>query len=100
MRGVVTLHKQPATRQCARRLSALRVESGPGVCGVAPLANGITIGCAVRLASIQARTQREGWIQLKRALMRIQRDRQMLLVTQAGKNHIGFLAGIALRGLR
>jgi len=68
LRRVVILHKQAATRQCARRQAALRVGAGRGVCGVVPLANGMTIGCTVRpagstlgvrLASIRVQLQRE-----------------------------------------
>src|SRR3989338_1629910 len=57
LRRVVILHKQAATLQCAHRTVALRVDAGRDVCGVASLANGTTIGCALRLASIRVQHQ-------------------------------------------
>jgi hypothetical protein len=50
--------KRPTTWQRAQRQPALRVETRIGACGVAALANGTTIGCALRLASIRSWSQR------------------------------------------
>jgi hypothetical protein len=58
LRRAVVPHKQAATPQCARRRPALRVETRIGVCGVATLAKGTTLGRASRLASIRSWSQR------------------------------------------
>jgi len=58
MRRLVMPNKQAATPQWGKIALSLRVAQKNGVCGIAPLANGITIRCATRLASIHFFAQR------------------------------------------
>ena len=59
----------PQRRNVPPSRPALRVATGKCVCGVAKLANGITIRCASRLAAIVFRSQRARRIKSDRLLV-------------------------------